>query len=201
MLRQKNILHKEKVIYLFFSFLLYGCWPCNTIMIENGALPDSALKYVPYVNGETYKFKHSNGLEINYKTTRETHEEWTGCAECCEYEYHYEVNSTILIPDYPIFNFQFQIDNQDTLNYHCYASVGKYGFHIPTNNEFDIDYYEKVDSVKINSVYYYQVFKIKSHYENYYSQDSIYVDSLYYNYLNGIIKIVMSNEESFTLYE
>ena len=191
----------KKVIYLIFSFLFYGCLPCDTIMIENGALPDSALKYVPYINGKTYKFKHSNGLVINYKTTRETHEEWTSCAECCEYEYHYEVNSTILIPDYPIFNFQFQIDNLDTLNYNCYASIGKYGFYIPTNNEFDNDYYEQVDSVKIDSVYYYQVFKLKSNYDNYYSRDSIYVDSIYYSYDKGIIKILLSNNENYILYE
>ncbi|MBI9069169.1 MAG: hypothetical protein JEZ09_17870 [Salinivirgaceae bacterium] len=191
----------KKLIYLIFSILLYGCLPCDTIMIENGALPDSTLKYVPYVNGKTYKFKHSNGLKVNYKTTRETHEEWTSCAECCKYEYHYEVNSTILIPDYPIFEFQFQIDNRDTLNYNCYASIGKYGFYIPTNNEYDIDYYEQVDSVQIDSVYYYQVFKLKSNYDNYYSRDSIYVDSIYYSYDKGIIKILLSNNENYTIYE
>jgi len=191
----------KKWIYLIFSVLLYGCWPCDTIMIENGKLPDSALKYVPYINGETYKFKHSNGLEINYKTTRETYEEWTSCSECCKYEYHFEINSTILTPDYPIFNLQFQIDNRDTLNYQCYASIGKYGFYIPTNNEHDIDYYEQVDSVQIDSVYYYQVFKLKSNYDNYYSRDSIYVDSIYYSYDKGIIKILLSNNENYTIYE
>lgn len=190
----------KRWIYLIFIFLLFGCWPCDTVVVENGKLPDAALKYVPYIDGETYKFKHSNGLVINYKTNRETYDERTGCSECCEYAYHFEINSTILTPDYPIFNFQFQIDNQDTSNIQCNAAIGKNGFYIPTGNELDIAYFEKVDSIKIDTVYYYQVFKLKSN-GNYYIQDSISVDSLYYNYEKGIIKIIMSNNESFTLCE
>jgi hypothetical protein len=191
----------KKWIYIIIVLFLSGCWPCDTIMVENGPLPDSALGYVPYKNGGTYSFRHSNGLVINYNTTRETLEAWSGCSECCKYEYHYEVNSTRLVPDYPVFTLQFQIDNQDTLNFHCHASIGKYGFYVPTNNEFGIGNFEKFDSVKVDSEYYYQVFKLKSNHDNYYFQDSIYVDSMYYNYENGIIKILLSNGENYTIHE
>lgn len=190
----------KKWFYVIIALSLGGCWPCDTIKVENEPLPESALGFVPYKNGDTYSFRHSNGLVINYKTTRETHEEWSGCSECCKYEYRYEVNSTRLVPDYPVFTLQFEIDNLDTSNFHCFASIGKYGFYVPINDEFSGGV-EKVDSVKVDSEYYYQVFKLKSNHDNYYFQDSIYVDSMYYNYENGIIKILLSNGENYTIYE
>lgn len=188
-------------IYVITILLFSACRPCDTITIDNGAIPDSVLRYVPYINGDTYSFRHSNGLIINFNTTRTTQKDVTYCRGCCKYEHIFEVNYTTLVPDYPIFNFQFQINNQDTLNLHCYASIGKYSFCIPTNREFDSGQFEKIDSVKIDSIYYYQVFKLKSIYNDDYGRDSIYVDSMYYNYEKGIIKILLSNGENYTIYE
>jgi len=178
--------------------LLNGCIPCDTVIIENGPLPDSALRFVPYQNGKIYKFRHSKGLVINFDTYRETREEWTHCAECCSYEYHYEVNSTRLTPNYPIFDFYFEISNRDTSYFECYTTIGKYGFYIPTA-DFQLDYFEKVDSLIIDSVTYKDVFKLNSDYGSYYDKDSIYADSLYYNYEYGILKILMSNGESYEI--
>lgn len=178
--------------------MLSSCLPCDTITVENGALPDSALSFVPYQNGETYKLKHSNGLIINFETTRSTRDEWSHCTECCNYEYHFEINTTRLIPDYPIFDCNFDISNRDTTYFDCYASIGKYGFYIPTS-DFQLDYFEKVDSLTLDSVSYYNVFKLKSDYGSYYDQDSIYADSLYYNFQHGILKILMSNGEYYEI--
>ncbi|OQC44130.1 MAG: hypothetical protein BWX59_02086 [Bacteroidetes bacterium ADurb.Bin028] len=189
---------------LLSMLLLRACGrpPCETTVIDNGVLPESALEYVPYISGKTYKFKHSNGLVVNFDASRETQkrEEWSSCMRSCPYVIHYECNTTRLIPDYPIFNFELNICNLDTLNYNCNVSLGKFGFHIPTGN-FDTNYYEQVDSIKIDSVYYYQVFKLKSYYDRYSSHDSIYADSMYYSYDKGIIKITLSNNEYYTLCE
>lgn len=190
----------RKILLLLLPVLLTGCWPCETTLIDNGPLPDSVLKYIPYENGSVYKFKHSNGLVVGYETARETTGERSYCVECCKYEYKYESNHTELKPDYPIFNIQFDIDNQDTAYIQLYASVGKYGFYIPTNTYDDYMYYEKVDSLLVDTAWYYQVYKLKSNYDDYYTPDLIYVDSIYYNFNNGILKIIMSNDESYTIY-
>jgi hypothetical protein len=179
----------KKWIYIMTSLILSSCLPCETITVENGPLPVSALKYVPYQNGETYNLKHSNGLIINFETIRETRDEWTHCTECCSYDYHFEVNSTRLIPNYPIFDCYFEISNRDTTYLDCYASIGKYGFYIPTS-ETQLDYFKKVDSLTIDSMTYYDVFKLKSDYGSYYDKDSIYADSLFYNFHYGILKIL-----------
>lgn len=187
-------------MYALFVFVLFSCRPpCEITIVDNGKLADSALRFVPYSNGETYSFKHSNGHIINYTASRETIEAYSSCSECCVYEYRYEVNTTKLIPDYPLFNLQFEIDNFDTTDYHLRALVGSYFFYIPINEEFNTDYVTRADSIMIDSLYYYQVFTLKSYSNNFFSQDSIFVDSLYYNYDKGVVKIIMSNEESYTL--
>ena len=71
-------------------------------------------------------------------------------------------------------------------------------FYIPTA-DFQLDYFEKVDSLIIDSVTYKDVFKLNSDYGSYYDKDSIYADSLYYNYEYGILKILMSNGESYEI--
>lgn len=184
--------------FILIGLLMYSCWPCDTITVENGPLPDSALNIVPYQHAETYRFKHSNGWVINFETYRETRDERTFCTECCSYEYHFEVNSTRLTPDYPIFDFHFEISNIDTTYIDCYASIGKYGFYIPTSKN-QLGYYQKVDSIIIDSLTYYEVFKLKSDYGSYYGNDSIYADSLFYNYKWGVLKILMSNGEYYEI--
>jgi hypothetical protein len=187
----------KKWIYLIPVLILSSCWPCDTVIIENGTLPDAALKFIPYQNGETYQFQHSNGLIINFESIRETREEWTYCTECCKNEYHFEVNSTILIPDYPVFDFQFEISNEDTALYICNAFIGRNGFVIPTS-EVQYDFFERVDFIVIDSKCYYEVWKLKS-YGSYYNEDTVYADSLFYNYDFGILKILMSNGEYYKI--
>lgn len=178
---------------------LSSCWPCNTTVIDNGPLPDSALIFVPYIDGQTYSFKHSNGLVIDFSATRKTHAEWSGCSECCEYEYHYEVNTTLLTSEYPVFDMFFRIDNMNAPYYHCSAAIGKYGFYIPTYNIIGNAEYEQVDSIAVDSTWYYKVFKLKADNLMFLPHDTIFVDSLYYSYNDGVIKIIMSNGENYVL--
>jgi hypothetical protein len=188
----------KRIFALIAPLFLITCTPCDPVIVENGPLPASALAFNPYTQGETYRFRHSDGLIINYTTERESYYEWSTCTECCAYRYHYQVNRTQMTPDYPVFDFGMYLSNQDTTHFDFHLTVGKYGFYIPTNS-YQADYFEKVDSVKIDSVFYRDVFKLKSNYESfYYKNDSIYVDSLYYSYSYGILKIIMSNEETFT---
>ena len=181
---------------IFVTALFHGCWPCHTITIENGPLPEKALAFVPYQDGETYKIGHSKGLVINYRATRETTDGWTECTECCKYEYHYQINTIRLVPDYPVFELYFEISNPDTAFINCYGSAGKYNFLIPAS-EMQSEYFESEDSLKLGDIFYKDVFKLKSSYWSH--QDSIFADSMYYNYEFGILKLIMSNGEYYEI--
>ncbi len=193
---------KGKFILILFLIYLSGCNPCDEpVLIDHGSLPDTILKYVPYQDGKTYRFHHSAGLIIEFTANRQSSKEWARCEECCKYESVYEVNKTRLIPDYPIFDFGFEISNQDTINYFVTARVGKYQFYIPTNTKYTTDYYKFADSILIEKKYYYDVFLLKSNYGSYYDKDSQFVDSMYYSYKLGILQIKMSNGEKYSIYE
>jgi len=201
MLQLKKTAMSRNHLLIIILILLFGCNPCDdSITIDNGKIPEKVLKYVPYQNGQIYKFKHSAGLIIEFTTIRQSRDEYSWCEECCKYNYKYEVNSTTLTPDYPIFDFGFEISNLDTTYYSFIARVGKYQFYIPTSANSS-EYYEFADSILINDKLYFDVFKLKSNYGSYYDKDSLFADSLYYNYELGIIKIKMSNGEKYEIYE
>ncbi len=193
---------KSKIAFvLSFVILFTACHPCDPpATIDNGTMPDQVLNLVPYQNAQTYKFRHSAGLIIEFASARQSREEWLRCEECCSVEVKFEVNTTTLIPDYPIFTFSFDLSNMDTVNYSLVASVGYYQFFIPTNINQSRNY-EFYDSVMINKKFYRDVFKLKSNYGYYYDRDTIFADSMYYSYERGIIQIKMSNGEKYSIYE
>lgn len=192
----------NKMLLIIFSILSIRCTPrCEEpIIIDRGKISERVLSYVPYQNGQTYRFQHSAGLVIIFDSKRQSRNQKIMCEECCTSIYNYEVNSTTLTPDYPIFDFGVEILNADTANIHFTARVGHYQFYIPTplneakNNGF-------VDSVLIKDKVYYNVFKLKSNSYNYDKIEKISADSLYYNFQQGILQITMSNGEKYTIYE
>jgi len=186
-----------KYTLILLLMLLPSCRPCEPVTIDLGDLPEEALLFVPYQNGQTVSLKHSAGQVIHYAVSRQTKEERFSWTESCV-EYVFEVNSTILTADYPIFNFRFDISNEDTLNYICTAYIGYNSFVIPTF-ENGYDYFEKADSIVLDTTTYYDVFKLTSYDSNYDNSDSIRPDTLYYNYETGILKITMTNEEYYQI--
>jgi len=111
---------------------------------------------------------------------------------CCE-ELLFEQYTATLMPDYPVFAFNFQINNADTSHYPIWVSIGKYGFTIPDQSDpFSIDV---ADSVLINGILYRDVYRLK-YQDNIWNEDDILsVDSLMYNRKIGILKVVMANGE------
>jgi hypothetical protein len=186
------------VLLLLF---LGACWPCDPpAVIDLGKIPDSIMQLNPYEDGKIYRFRHSGGLVIEYAASRQSHEEWIRCERCCTYEYKFEVNSTILTPDYPVSGFRIELANTDSTFCSMGASAGYYYFHLPSN-DYQRQYVERVDSVMIDDKVYRNVFKVKSDYGSYYDRDILFADSLYYSYSDGIIRLIMSNGETFTRHE
>jgi hypothetical protein len=190
---------KKLLIIIMSSVLLYGCPPCDPIIIDLGPLPASALAFVPYLEGQTYRLKHSGGLVISYTASRETRQEMPDYGRSCDHVYKYEVNSTKLTPDYPVYTFMFEISNPDTSRISCNLYFVHNHFTIAGGYE-DLNPDTYADSMLIGDQYFYQVYKIRNS-GFFYDREPIYADSLYYNYEYGILQIKMSNGESFTIYE
>lgn len=185
------------LIAIVVSFM--GCRPCNPIIVDNGPLPDSVLNLVPYKQGEVYSFQHSNGFVIDFTTHRQTKQLQSYSTHCSEYEYLYEQNVTTLQTEYPLFNLSLWIDNQYPQYIDFYIYVGPYSTRVPLS--LDDEWYDGqlVDNLEINSALYHNVFQLGMQRYSFLNEQ-LKVDSLYYSYEKGIIKILMTNGEHFTQY-
>ena len=188
---------KKITLGLLIAILFTSCWPCNSVIIDNGNLPDSVFSLIPYQNQKKYQFEHSAGKVITFRAQRALTYEESSCAECCDV-LKYQVDKTDLYPDYPISNITISLSNLDTNYIDFSLGIGRSGFAIPSNTE-GLTNTELVDSVLVGDTYYYDVFKLKSF--SWSEQEGIYTDSLYYNFEYGILKLIMSNEEYYQIYQ
>ena len=155
------------------------------VYIDMGTIPDSVKAYVPYADGQVIKFRHNKGKLIEFTVHRSTSKEQTDCEWCCEkVEYtKYETDLTKLIPNYPLFELSFSINN-------LYNNPQ----HINMSPLAPILLDEEVDTVSINNKIYTDVLKIGD--QNNYSNN---IDSIYFSKTNGVLKIISSNGEYYDL--
>jgi len=186
--------------------LMTGCRPCEYQTIDLGPLPEEILAKVPYQNGRVYEFDHSGGHTIRFSTVRATEKKRSDPDLCfCNGQivniYLSEVNTTILKPDYPIFNIQLQLNNHLDSSYSFSIAIGSAFFTIPLQAS-DTAYWpvSVADSLQIANKSYKEVFKLKNPGDYWYTKDSIRVDSLYYNYDQGILLIKMTNQEYYAIH-
>lgn len=190
----------KKILFLILIIpILYGCPPpCpQTSVIEVGPLSESALALCPYKNGETYKFKHSNGHIIDFTATRETIIQYNNYDYGCGPMLRFEENICALKPNYPIFDIEIRISNPDTAFNVLSIYAGNSYFMFTHSNQFGFvaDTFE--DSLVLDNKTFYNVQKMKNYGYGY--NEIQLADSIYYNQESGIIKIKLSNGESYTV--
>lgn len=188
------------LLFLGLLLALAGCRCDEPLMIDLGPIPDSILNQVSYQNGKAYPFRHSGGMVIDFASQRTSHDEYTWCDHCCKYLYKYQLNETILHPDYPVFDFRVVLSSEDTLNYSHVIWIGHSLFYLPGYTNPPVDYGYS-DSIQLNEKWFYGVYSMKNSNEPISEKGSIYPDSLYYNFQSGILKIVMTNGEFYQKYE
>lgn len=174
--------------------LLASCHCPDPILIDLGPVPDSLLATISYQDGITYQFRHSGGLVIDFAASRGSRGEQTWCEEwCCDYVYKYQVNTTLLHSNYPVFDLKLAVSNQNISYPFIDIVIGSSSFYLPLNPD---EYPEAgfADSLLIDNHLHYNVFRIRMTNSGF-PQGSIYADSLYYNFTDGIIRIIMSNGE------
>ncbi len=194
----RDLMKTRLLLFVSVTILLTACPRCpETILLDNGPLPDEAMQYIPYRNGQSVMFRHSHNMEVRFDVYQVKYQQTTSCAECCKYNIRYETNRTDLKPNYPLFNISLEISNIDTSFFYSYANVGSSAFSIPTNGPDQPDA-ERLDSALVDSVWYYDVYKLGTS-GGYQGEEVIYADTIFYNYTDGIIKIIMSNKEYYEL--
>lgn len=190
---------KKHFYILFLIPFLYGCPVCNKPIktVDIGPIPDSLYKLVPYKDSTVNKFIHSNGYIISFQTSRKTEVE-SSFDECgCSEIRRYYRNSTIMISDYPAITIHLDIVHFDSI-------FSSFGISIRNNYFENGNFIQKVfsktkpDSTLVNGKYFKDIFVFKN--SDNFNNQTLFADSLYYNTDKGIIKIFMTNGESYSIY-
>lgn len=187
--------------FILFSFVifLYACPLSEREIIDYGQLPDSLLNLVPYRDGETYNFTDPSGEVIQFQAFRELVQiKEPRCPECFfGPDILFEQDFTMLKTESDAFNVTFTINNEDSTYINFQSNIGKNIFPIPLSREAIYDEFV-LDSLYIDSIIYRDILKIPTRLSDLY-KDPINPDSMYYNFENGIIKIIMSDGGCYTI--
>lgn len=190
-----------KPLFLILSAaILYGCDPPEPIIVDLGDIPKSIRQLVPYEDGAVYRFRHSQGAVIEFNAVREARKTQTNCIEFCDKIYEYEEDITLLQPDYLLFSPVLRITSRDTVSYTCEIDLAGGFCIVPTSLKWR-DQVGFSDSLVLGETTHYDVFCLESYHYGGFYEDSIRIDSLYYNYKSGILKILMTDGAYFERYD
>jgi len=177
---------------------LVGCRCDPPVVIDLGPVPDSILASVPYQDGQSYSFRHSAGQAIQYTVRREVREELTWCEwRCCDSVYKYQVVTTTLKPDYPVFDMAFSLSSFSREYPMLDVWIARSSFMVPLFRG-DSTWPERADSLLIGDRWFRDVYRL-GRYDWGYGSGTIYADSLFYNFNEGILRILMSNKEYYEI--
>ena len=198
-------------ILVAMMVLLTACPGKEPVYVDLGRIPEQYLATVPYQNGDVFRMQHETSKVIidfeverhRYKTSDEGYGEVpTRFQPAPDYYYEYETDRTTCKPKYPIFDLSIFLTNAYMLNEEMQSWYKKAdifaagGASVPFVGD-DYSGYEIIDSLEVNGRYYKDVFKLKTFYDN----ELIHAETIFYNYENGFVGIVMSNGEKYMLYE
>lgn len=165
--------------------------PCDPIITQIEPIPDSVQSIIPYVNGEVYDYIHSEGTIVQFmcSSSLEENRQCFDCNECLVFE----KLQVILEPDYLLPPIEMTLRQIDDSFYELVVGYGNSSFTIPVNfNEYNSIAEIFSDTIGIK----------RDNWSNFYdSKSSLYADSIYYALDKGIVKIVMSNDETFSIDE
>lgn len=190
----------KTLLFILFA-MMPGCWPCEPQTFDMGKIPGDVMDRLPYADGETMNLVHSAGhmIQFSIEQTIEDKEE-ISCNECCN-TYLYEEVKTVFHPDHPVFDCQIRLNSMDTIIYMMNISIGRAFYQVPVADSMwtsvDIE-----DSMQIGNRFYHDVFRLKNLHdfgEANTSEATIQIDSLYFNFKEGILKITMTNDEYYQL--
>lgn len=180
------------------GLVLTGCPPnCEYSLVNFGTLSDEVLEMIPYEDGESYGFRHSEGEQLSFLATRETSmisNYWDECTEVT-----YASDYTIMVPDYPLFDIRIWIYKADSTRVLHQAIIGTSSFILPLTEEPFEDFYQFYDSIYLQEKWFSDVYEIEPLYSPYQNPKSILADTLWFNTEFGILKFTMTSGEYYEI--
>jgi hypothetical protein len=177
---------------LVISFLIASVGFCTPKCDEDGpseffTLPEDIEEIIPYSNEGEFILEHNLGTEITFEVLRDSTVDFNYCDHCCDTSYE---NKRIYISsDYPIFDIEINLIPYEESSYDYSITIGRDYFSLSDHENL-----QKFDSVHINGLYFQNVYKLQS---SSYGDNPPEIDSLYYNFEAGIIKIIQQNGDTY----
>jgi len=189
--------------YLFILVIIPFLYGCPPHLIEppmplayNRPMADSIYTLVPYKDSTVNKFIHNNGYVVAFKTSRTDLGRLLD--DSLKYQHTY-YDRTELLSDYPNIKIRLDFDWYGTNSSSFNIYVNGDAFY--TNNFIKSVFSSiKNDSTLVSGKYYKNVFVFKNYHDYSYSNYIKFADSLYYNTTHGILKIFLTNGESYSIY-
>lgn len=160
------------------------------VEVNKFILSDYENESIPYLENETTEFRYTNGFEFHLRTiSRQTTLKKTEIHHCGDNYSTYENLTVKLTSEFPELYITIDIFPKE-LNPHVTIYINKYDFAFDITNEPDIK------TITING----------KKFENIYQADSFISDTLIirpkrvlYNKEYGIVQIIMTDNEEFTI--
>ncbi len=181
-------MYRYLIIFIFFIFS-----SCCKDATESAryTLSDNEKEFIPYAVNQTIKFVHSNGFEFDVKVSDVyTKFEKTEVEHCGESYISYERKTAKLDSDIPELDISISIIPKA---FDPYMDIQINRTNLHKNLIHKADY----DTLRIDNHVYLDVYEFKNQMEN--EDHIIYPNSILYNQQYGIIKIIMTNYEEFTI--
>lgn len=178
-----------KYLTIIVFLLLSSC--CKEgIEINKYVLSENEKACIPYFNNETIGFSHTNGFEFDLNvTSRRTELRKTDIHHCGDNYSTYEILTAELFSTIPELFINVEIAAKE-FNPHMTISINKYNFIVDITSKPDIDTLT-INGNKFNNIYQ----------ADYHTFDTLIIQpkQVLYNKEVGIIQIIMTNNETFTV--
>lgn len=179
---------------LIISFLIASVGFCSpkcdeSNLIDAYTFPENMEEFIPYENQDKFMLVHNSGTEIQFEAFRNSTVETDGCDHCCDY-YTYESEELFITSVYPFYDIEVKIYAGEDNSFDYGILIGREYFRLDENLQM-------IDSVKINNQYFHEVLKLKS--SSFSEEYEREVDSLYFNYSTGILKIVQQDGDTYEI--
>ena len=191
----------NNLLKILLLLLVSGCeLPCAEInkVTDLGPLTDEVLELLPYENEEVVNFRREDGSIFPFNVQRETQKQYLNDQdECTSFTTIYEINNTLLTPSDSSQAVRIWVSNlQEVSGYD--ARVGYSRFMIPVS-EASREQAETEDSLTVNDVVYYDVFRLYGEPADPAFTDSLQAVTMLFNDDFGILEVLRSDGSYYQL--
>lgn len=191
----------NNLIKLLLLLLVFSCeLPCAEIskVTDLGPLTDEVLELLPYEDEAIVNFKREDGSIFPFNVHRETQKQYLNDQdECTSFTTIYEINTTLLTPPDSSQVVRIWVSNLQEVNGYD-ARVGYSRFMIPVS-ESSREQAEKEDSLMVNDVVYYDVFRLYGEPADPAFTDSLQAVTMLFNDDFGILEVLRSDGSHYRL--